>query len=100
MTTHPSEVPTLLIAARADVADQELVGLERCTDWLLDLLNAVGSADSGTRATILRSLPEYVNGNFRTTRDFLTTLDHVELSHELEAGSSVVEDLPFDASPA
>ena len=73
-----TKIIATITAARAEITGSEFVPVADCVDWLLDCHNA--AERPVVRDVVVTLLPQFSNGNLRTTDEFSDALDQIELA--------------------
>ena len=77
-STEATKINATLTAARAEITGNDYVPVADCVDWLLDCHNA--AERPVVRDVVITLLPQFSNGNLRTTDEFNDALDQIELA--------------------
>lgn len=77
-STETTKITATITAARAEINGTEYVPVADCVDWLLDCHNA--AERPVVRDVVVTLLPQFSNGNLRTTDEFSDALDQIELA--------------------
>lgn len=77
-STEQTTIFATISAARAEINGTEYVPVADCVDWLLDCHNA--AERPVVRDVVITLLPQFSNGNLRTTDEFAHALDQIELA--------------------
>ncbi len=77
-STESTKIIATITAARAEINGTEYVPVADCVDWLLDCHNA--AERPVVRDVVVTLLPQFSNGNLRTTNEFNDALDQIELA--------------------
>ncbi len=77
-STEATKIIATLTAARAEINGTEYVPVADCVDWLLDCHNA--AERPVVRDVVVTLLPQFSNGNLRSTDEFSEALDQIELA--------------------
>lgn len=77
-STETTKITATITAARAEINGTEYVPVADCVDWLLDCHNA--AERPVVRDVVITLLPQFSNGNLRTTDEFIEALDQIEIA--------------------
>lgn len=77
-STEKTNIIATISAARAEINGTEYVPVADCVDWLLDCHNA--AERPVVKDVVVTLLPQFSNGNLRTTDEFAQALDQIEIA--------------------